>query len=491
MTGKKGFNGGHYRPLSNNDLEAIHTTSLRVFSEIGIRVKNKEALKLFAAAGAKVDKADSVVRIEPDLVMDLIRKAPETIVLFGRKPEHTLAVGGKKVFAGTGGSALYVMDPGSDDRRSALLGDLKDIARVVDSLKNIHFFMLPIIPSDVPEGAIDVNRFSVALAYCSKHIMGGVYTVEGIRNVIRMAEMIAGSRQALIEKPIVSMVTCCSISPFVLDDKYSELTIEVARAGIPVVTPAEPLCGTTSPITLAGNLVVQNVDTLAGVMLAQIANPGAPVFYGCISSIADMKDMKYLSGAVEMGLMNAAASQLAHYYRLPIYATAGMSDSKTIDAQAGVESAITTVMVSLAGGNFIHDAAGFLEFCMCASLEKYVLDDEILGMAMRAVEGIKVNPDTLAFDVLKDTGPGGHFVSARHTRKYMRKEQYKPALCNRDQREKWNREGKTSLRKKAEKKVRKILSKPEITALDTKILERIQKEIPGIKVDVFEDRGAW
>jgi trimethylamine--corrinoid protein Co-methyltransferase len=423
--------------------------------------------------------------------MDLIRRAPDTIVLHGRKTEHTLKVGEKRVFAGTGGSALYVMDPGSDEKRPALLLDLKDIARVVDSLKNIHFFMLPIIPSDVPEENMDVNRFGIALAYCSKHIMGGVYTVEGVRNVIRMAEIIAGSREALVEKPIISMVTCCSISPFVLDDRYSELTMEVARAGIPVVTPAEPLCGATSPITLAGNLVVQNVDTLAGVMLAQIANPGSPVFYGCISSIVDMKDMKYLSGAVEMGLMNAAASQLAHFYKLPIYATAGMTDSKTIDAQAGIESAVSSVMVSLAGGNFIHDAAGFLEFCMCASLEKYVLDDDILGMAMRAVEGIKVNSETLAFDVLKNTGPGGHFVSDRHTRKFMRKEHYKPTICDRSQREKWSENGKKDARKRAQMKVKKILSKPEIPVLDEKIVQAIKNEIPGIAVESFEGVGRW
>jgi len=485
------LNGGQYRPLDDDGIKAVHETSLRVFSEIGIKVNNKEAFKLFESAGAHIDRDTSIVKIDPDLVMDLIRRAPDTIVLHGRKPEHILTVGGKRVFAGTGGSALYVMDPGSDEKRPALLSDLKDIARVVDSLKNIHFFMLPVIPGDVSEENMDVNRFGIALAYCSKHIMGGVYTVEGVRNVIRMAEIIAGSREALVKNPIISMVTCCSISPFVLDDKYSGLTIEVARSGIPVVTPAEPLCGATSPITLAGNLVVQNVDTLAGVMLSQIANPGAPVFYGCISSIVDMKDMKYLSGAVEMGLMNAAASQLAHFYKLPIYATAGMTDSKTIDAQAGIESAVTSVMVSLAGGNFIHDAAGFIEFCMCASLEKYVLDDDILGMAMRAVEGIKVNPETLAFDVLKNTGPGGHFVSDRHTRKFMRKEQYKPTICDRSQRDTWRESGKKDARKRAQIKVRKILSKPEMPVLDEKILEAIRHEIPGIAVKALEGAARW
>lgn len=480
MSLKKGFEGGRYKPLSDEEIKTIHDTSMRVFSEIGIKVSNREALELFASAGAKVDPDNNLVKIETDLVMALIKKAPHTFTLHGRKPEHSLDVGDRRVYAGTGGTALYVMEPGSNDRRRAKLSDLKNIARIVDAMENIHFFMLPIFPSDVDEENVDVNRFGVALTHCSKHIMGGVYTVEGIRNVIRMAEIITGSKEALREKPIVSMVTCCGISPFVLDDKYSELTIEVARAGIPVVTPVEPLCGATSPVTLAGNLVVQNVDTLAGVMLTQLVNPGTPVFYGCISSIVDMKDMKYLSGAVEMGLMNAAASQLAQHYRIPIYATAGMSDSKTIDSQSGYESAITSLLVALAGGNWIHDAAGFLEFCMCASLEKYVVDNEILGMVMRAVQGIEVNSDTLAFDLMKEIGAGGHFVSSRHTRKFMRKEQFIPVLSDRTSREAWEKGGSQDARERARQKVLSILNQTETPALSDDIREKIRAEIPGV-----------
>jgi trimethylamine--corrinoid protein Co-methyltransferase len=480
MIEAKGLEGGLYKPLSEENIEKIHQTSMKVFSEVGIRVSNARALELFYGAGARVDRGSGLVKIDPGMVMELTGRAPETITLYGQKPEHTLEVGGRKVYAGTGGTALYVMEAGSEVKRPARLSDIRDIARLVDTLDNIHLFMLPVFPGDVQEEAVDVNRFGAALAYCGKHIMGGVYTVEGIRNVIKMAAMIAGSADALRERPLVSMVTCCGISPFVLDDKYSELTMEVAAVGIPVVTPVEPLCGATSPITLAGNLVVQNVDTLAGVMLSQLVNPGTPVFYGCISSIADMKDMKYLSGAVEMGLMNAAASQMARHYRLPIYSTAGMSDSKTLDVQAGYESAITSLLVALAGGNFIHDAAGFLEFCMCASYEKYVTDNEILGMVMRAVKGIEVNDDTMAFDLLKDIGAGGHFVSARHTRKFMRREQYSPLISDRSTREEWEKAGSPDAKERARVKVLSVLGSPAESVIPAEIRKRIREEIPGI-----------
>ncbi len=482
---KEKVEGGLYRPLSAENIAEIHETSMRVFEEIGIRVKNREALELFAEAGAKVYRETSVIKMDEETVMDLIDRAPGMVHLYGQRPEHTLHVGGSNVYAGTGGTALYVLEPESEKRRRATLSDLKDIARVVDRMSNIDFFMIPVFPRDIDEKDVDVNRFGAALSFQGKHVTGGVYTADGVRNVICMASMIAGSEKALRERPLVSFVTCCGISPFVLDDLYSNLAMEVARAGLPVITPVEPLCGTTSPVTLAANLVVQNVDTLAGVALTQLVNPGTPVMYGCISSIADMKDLKYLSGAVEMGMMNAGASQLARHYGLPIYATAGMSDSKTLDAQSGYESAITNLLVALAGGNYIHDAAGLMEFCMTASLEKYVMDDEILGMVMRAVRGIEVNEKTLAFEEMKKIGPGGHYVSSRHTRRFMRKEQFIPELSDRKSRKEWNEEGSPGTRRRAQMRVEEILGEPAKALPPSEVMERIRKEIPGIDTGVI------
>jgi len=340
--------------------------------------------------------------------------------------------------------------------------------------------MLNVFPNDLPVEQVDVNRFGAALNRTRKHVMGGVYTVEGVKNVIRMAEIIAGSPEELRQRPFISMVAC-NISPFKLDQSYGQLAMEVAKHGIPVVVPAEPLCGATAPVTLAGNLVVLNVDTLIGVMLTQLVNPGTPVLYGSVASITDMRDMKYLSGAIEMGLLNAAAAQMAHFYNLPLYSTAGMSDSKINDTQAGYESALTGLLVALAGGNFIHDAAGFIEFCMTASYDKLVIDNEIIGMVMRAVEGIQVNDETLAFDVLKKAGPGGHFVSNRHTRKFMRTELYQPQLSDRNNRQDWEREGAKSAQARATEIVEKILAKPETPVLSSEIRTEIRKEIPGLQ----------
>jgi trimethylamine--corrinoid protein Co-methyltransferase len=487
MNLRKGLSGGQYKPLTEQDVEKIHETSMNVFSEIGVQVNFAEARELFLRAGAEVDESTRIIKMAPDLVQELISKAPSTVILCGRAENGELdcEIGGDKVYMGTGGTALNVQDPGTRDARRSQLQDVMNMARLVEALDNIHFYMLNVYPNDLPDEDIDVNRFGAALNRTRKHVMGGVYTVEGIRNVIKMAEIIAGSAEALRQRPFISMVTC-NISPFKLDKSYSELAIEVARNRIPVVVPAEPLCGATAPITLAGNLVVQNVDTLAGVMLTQLVNPGTPVLYGCISSITDLRDMKYLSGAVEMGLMNAAAAQMARFYDLPLYSTAGMSDSKVNDGQSAYESAITGLMVALAGGNCIHDAAGFLEFCMTASFDKLVIDNEIIGMVMRAVEGIKVDDTTLAFDVLKKAGPGGHFVSSRHTRRHMRTEQFRPKLSDRDNRDRWENNGGQDTNARATEKVSEILDGPPQSVLSEEIRQRLKSEIPGLSSFLME-----
>ncbi|MGB2854697.1 MAG: trimethylamine methyltransferase family protein, partial [Dehalococcoidia bacterium] len=310
------------------------------------------------------------------------------------------------------------------------------------------------------------------------HIMGGVYTHEGIQQVLHMAEIIAGSPEKLLQEPFISIILC-AISPLMIDKEYGDMIVTVAGAGIPVALPAEPLCGSTSPVTLAGNLVIQTVDSLAEVCLTQLVNPGTPAIFGSVASSNDLRDLKYITGCIEMGLLNTAGAQMAQFYKLPFYATAGMSDAKTVDAQCGYESALSNLLCALGGANFIHDAAGLLDFALSVSLEKYVVDNEILGMVMRAVEGIKVNKDTLAFDLIKEVGPGGHFVYNRHTRKHMRTEHYQPTLSDREHLEKWQAEGKRDTAARAKSKVEEILAAPGYR-LTQELRQKVLDEIPGI-----------
>ncbi|MDY6892797.1 MAG: trimethylamine methyltransferase family protein [Chloroflexota bacterium] len=475
---RKGLPGGSFTPLSEESISKIHNTIMRVVEEVGFQVYSDTGLELFRKAGAWVDEEKRLVRMSPGKVMELIEMAPSEVRLCGRDEQHDLLLGGKRVYTGTGGTALNVYSQETGEKRLATLDDLKRIARLVDQLDNIHLFLLPTYPNDLPVEQVDVNRFFAGLDNTSKHIMGGLYTLDGLQQVIKMAETIAGSEEKLRQRPIISMIAC-TVSPLKIDREYGDFMITIARSGVPVVCPAEPLCGATSPVTLAGNVTMQTVDSLMGVMLTQLVNPGTPVILGSVATSTDLSNFSYLAGSVEMGLINAAAAQMAQFYKLPFYATGGMTDSKVLDAQSGYESAITSLLCALAGSNFIHDAAGLMEFALTVCYEKYVVDNEILGMVMRAVQGIDVSDDTLAFDLIKEVGPGGNFVTAKHTRHYMRSEHYQPLLSDRDSRVEWEAKGSKITWERAAEQVKQLLAEDSYS-LPADIRTRVLSEITGI-----------
>ena len=475
---RRGLEGGSFKPLTEESIHRIHQTAMRVIEEVGFEVNSEAALELFKTAGAWVDQEKHLVRLPQEKAMELIEMAPSEVRLCGQGERPDILLGGQRVYTGTGGTALYVYHPDTGQKQPASLDDLKRITKLVDKLDNIHLFMLPTYPNELPVEQVDVNRFFAGLDNTTKHIMGGVYTLDGVKQVIRMAELIAGSGERLRQRPLISMITC-SISPMRMDGQYGDLVVTIARAGIPLVCPAEPLCGATSPVTLAGNLVIQTVDSLMGVMLTQIANPGTPVIFGSVATNTNLSNLNYLAGSVEMGLINAGGAQMAQFYKLPFYATGGMTDSKILDAQSGYESALTSLLCALAGANFIHDAAGLMEFALTVCYEKYVIDNEILGMVMRAVDGIKVNDDTLAFDLIKEVGPGGNFVTTKHTRSFMRSEHYQPTLSDRDSREEWEAKGRKTTLERATASVKKLIASHN-WSLPADIREQVLSEIQGI-----------
>ncbi len=474
----KGLPGGSFKPLTEEAVRMIHRTVLRIIEEVGFQVHSSTGLELFKGAGAWVDEEKRLVRLPQEKALELIGMAPSQVRLCGQDEKHDILLGGNLVYTGTGGTALNVYHQETGEKTLATLEDLKRIAKLVDALENIHLFLLPTYPNELPVEQVDVNRFFAGLENTSKHIMGGLYTLDGLRQVTRMAEVIAGSAEELRRRPIISMIAC-SISPLKIDEVYGDFLITIARSGVPVVCPAEPLCGATSPVTLAGNVTMQTVDSLMGVMLAQLASPGTPVILGSVATSTDLGTFSYLAGSVEMGLINAAGAQMAQFYRLPFYATGGMTDSKVLDAQSGYESAITSLLCALAGANFIHDAAGLMEFALTVCYEKYVIDNDILGMVMRAVEGIQVNEDTLAFDLIKEVGPGGNFVTAKHTRHFMRREHYQPSISDRNSREDWEARGAKNAWERAAEKVKEILAR-EGYSLPANTREKVLSEIAGI-----------
>jgi trimethylamine--corrinoid protein Co-methyltransferase len=253
-----------------------------------------------------------------------------------------------------------------------------------------------------------------------------------------------------------------------------------AKYGQPVLVAPEAQAGATAPVTLAGVLAQQNAEVLSGIVIAELVNPGAPVFYGTVSTIMDMKTGNLAYGAVEAGLINVAAAQLAQYYGLPSRGTGGSTESKIPDAQAGLEKALTLMMAALAGINFIYSAAGSLESTLTASYEQAVIDNEICGMVSRALRGIRINDETLATDIIDAVGPGGQFLTQKHTLEHLKKEHYITTLVNREKRDKWEAAGSKDLWETARQEAKKILKEHQPEPLDRDVeeeLKRIIKEV--------------
>ena len=470
----KGAIGGWYKPLSAEDVLRIHEASLTILARTGIQVDEGEALQLFHDSGADVQ--GERVYLSRVQIEDAVSSAPSSILLAGREPEHDLILEDARVHIGTGGAALQVLDMDSGELRNALLRDVVEMARIVDALENIHFFLIPIYPVDVPEATVEINKYYASLANTTKHVQGGVYTIQGIRDVISICESIAGSVEGLRERPIISFITSWMVSPLKFAPKTTSLLIEICRQRIPVVLSSAPMAGSTAPVTLAGLLAQINAEMLAGLVLTQIVQPGCPVILGPIPATADLRSGKYLGGSVEFGVCNAAITQLAHHYQLPIYNSAGMTEAKIPDIQAGMEKAQSVIQVALAGANFIHHAAGMLEDCRTIAYEQFVIDNDLLGMAMRSVRGIEIDDDTLALDVIDRVGPGGHYLIDQHTLRYMRTEHYYPSeIFDRQTREKWEAAGSNTAWYRAKDAARRILADHRAKPLDPNVDAQIRK----------------
>jgi trimethylamine--corrinoid protein Co-methyltransferase len=460
--------GGQYRPLVADQVQRIHEAALTILERTGVQVDDPETQRVFRRAGAQVD--GNRVRLPCSLVEAAVDSTPSRLVLAGRDPRWDLELEGSRVYVGTGGAALTVLELETGQSRPAVLRDVAELARLVDALSNIHFYLVPVYPTDLETSVVDIHTYYAAISNTSKHVQAGVYTIQGIRDTIEMCERIAGGAGALRERPIVSFITSWMVSPLKFDTQTTSLLIETCRRGIPVVLSAAPMAGTTAPVTLAGMLAQLTAEQLSGLALTQLIRPGTPVLLGPVPATADMRTGRYLAGAAEFGLMNAAMAQMAQFYRVPIYNSAGMTDAETPDIQAGFEKAMSVVLAALAGSNFIHHAAGMLMSMNAVSRRQFVIDNDILGMALRVLQGIDVNEEALAVDVIDQVGPGGHYLMSDHTIRHMRSEFYFPSgVVDRQADGIWDPLGAPEVWTRAKEIVRDILDAHRPQPLDPEV----------------------
>jgi len=415
------------------------------------------------------------VRIPEDLLKDTIRKAPAEFEMFGRDPTFRVRYGGKRVHFSVGGLATRVQ--GLEGRvRPGALRDVENLARIADACEHLHHVAMMLTPSDVPVEVYHLHTLWALWRNSIKPTDGFNWTSRKTQEVLDMACLLRGGREELQKRPLLLGFTN-PVSPLQLSKELIEGALLFATYRQPMLYAPEALAGATAPATLAGLLVQQNAEVLAGIMVSQLAEPGAPVLYGTVSAAMDMRTGTAALGGPEAGLLNLASAQLARYYRLPSRGTGGNTDAKVVDAQAGLETAMGLLLAALAGMNFIYDAAGVLDGSLTASYEKLVVDNEICGMVSRVLEGIEVTEETLALEEIRRVGPSAGFLGSPFTSKMFRGEHFLPTLLDRKSREAWEAAGGKDLATRARERAGAILCEHVPEPVDRDVAAEIERFI--------------
>lgn len=305
-----------YSVLKESDLLAIHEATLQVLWKTGIRISSKRAQDIFAGAGCDVNYEDGMVKIPYQVVIDAINSAPKQVLLAARDPQHDIFLEGKKVVFKNFATGVKVIDPYTQGYRDSTKEDLGNIARFCDAIDEVDFFTLAVSAQDISPQVRDLHEAEVVLTNTTKHFSHDTHSVENTKRFLEMAAVIAGGREALQERPIVSLGTC-PVTPLELHEECTDIIIEGALAGVPVNILSMGLAGATAPVTMAGTLVVTNAEVLSGIVLAQLVNKGAPVIYGTSNTIMDLLHTTSPVGAPEHAMFSAAVGHIGHYYNIP------------------------------------------------------------------------------------------------------------------------------------------------------------------------------
>ncbi len=469
--------------LSSKFIDEIIEEALEILQNTGIFVENKEAIDLFKKAGMKVDERSQRVYISPVLVEESLKTTPSSITLYDRSGEKEFLVGGDHIHFDPGSAAVTILDHETGIQRKPQTRDLIDFFHLTENLNNIHFQSTGIISGDLPEIISDSYRLYVGLNYCTKPIVTGTFRVEGFKPMLDMLTVIRGSAEALKEKPL-AIFDACPSPPLKWSNLTTQSLIDSARAGIPSELISMGMTGATSPITLAGTLVQHTAENLCGLIICQLAQPGAPVIFGGSPSSFDMRKGTTPMGAIETMLIDSGYTQIGKHLNLPTHAYMGLSDAKMNDSQAGFETGIGAVLAALSGVNVIS-GPGMLDFESCQSLEKLVIDDEICGMAYRLIKGISQREKPIAKHLFTDFASEAQFLSMPHTKKWYRQEHVYPTLVDRDTYDYWVSLGKKSIAERSKEMIKKILHENPVRLPS----ETIQKELRSIMLADAKNYG--
>jgi trimethylamine--corrinoid protein Co-methyltransferase len=414
-----------------------------------------------------------------EIIDKALKAAPESFGLYNVAGKQTHDFSGNNVYFNPGSAALHILDSQTRKMRRPITTDYVNFVKVVDQLEHIAATSTALIPQDVPEKISDSYRLFFSLVYGSKPVIAGAFTIESFEVMKDFQLAVRQSSEALKEKPL-TVFSCCPTSPLKWSDVTSQNLLDCARHSIPVEFIAMPLSGFIAPVTLTGTVIQHTAETLSGVVISQTANPGTPILYGGSPAVFDIRHETTPMGAIETMMIDCAYNEIGKYLRLPTQAYMSLSDSKELDAQAGLESGIGAVLAALSGINNIS-GPGMLDFESCLSLEKLIVDNEICGMAFRLIAGIEPREDFPAIGIFQELLKERHLLISEHTRRYLDKEHFFPGpVIDRAHRARWEHQGALTLGQRAHREIERLLANYEPSEIpeDTnkELVELMSKE---------------
>ncbi|MBW1889518.1 MAG: trimethylamine methyltransferase family protein [Deltaproteobacteria bacterium] len=443
-----------YRILTSDQIKHIHTATLELLETVGVKVMHKEARDMLAGAGCRV-KPGNIVRIPNWLVEECIRSAPSRITIYNRLGQEAMRLEGNNTYFGMGTDLIKTYDLETGELRDSQLADVANAARVADALEEIDFLGSYALPYDSPTNLMYIDAFKTQLENSIKPIF---YTAAGTADIAvinNLAAAVMGGKEALREKPI-HIHYAEPLTPLLHSSGAIQKLFFCADNAVPVNYTPGMMSGASAPVTLAGAITVGNAEALSGIVLHQLRAKGAPIVSGFGMSTLDMKTSACVYGCPEYRLALSACSDLYHYYGIPMWGTAGVSDSHAPDEQAAMEWSMSLLMAGMDGANLIHDI-GYMGQGLVGSPAALVMNAEIISYVRRVIRGFDIDAEHIGMDVIREVGPQGAFISTAQTMKYFKQEHWQPQLCNRETLEPWIAQGQKTWGNKAVEKARALL----------------------------------
>lgn len=472
-----------FNVLTEEEVNLVHNNSMRILEQIGMEIAYEPAIEVFRSHGQKV--CGSRVYFDRKFIEEMVAKAPKAFTLHARNPEHHLKCGGEDIIYMPGYGAPFIYE-GDGTKRDATMADYENFVKLAGASKNMHMTGGTVVePTDINEDIRHLDMTFCHILNSDKCFMGSASGYEKAKDTIDMTAILHGGKENIYKKPaLICLIN--SVTPLKYDDRMLGALMAYAEAGQAMVIASLVMSGSTGPATLAGALSVQNAEVLVGIALAQCINPGNPVVYGSTSAITDMGTGSLSIGNPENALFSSASAQLARYYKVPCRTGGGLTDAKTVDAQAGYESMMVLFAASACGAHFILHTAGILQYYMAMSYEKFMVDDEIAGMILRYLKGFDFSSDEkMAFDVIEKVGPGGHFLTQKHTKKQFKQEFFRPQLSDRQSFDGWAKEHLNTC-ERAELKWKNVLENYTPPVLDKEIKDALEAFITKRKKELLK-----